>query len=77
MNKYYENPIRTLRRNQLKSFNSNEGNTSLEEIFNSIPRNIRKIFLYEATFDKAFNKLGMNMEKKMRECLKYCIDVIA
>lgn len=77
MNKYYENPIKILRKKQLKALGSNEESISLEEIFNSLPRNIRKIFMYEADFDKAYKKLGMNIEKQMKDCLVYCIEIIA
>ena len=50
----------------------------MEAIFNSIPKNFRKIYMYEPGFEDALDKCASleTMKHKMLSCLRYCVEVI-
>ena len=72
----YENPIVALRRVQLIKLDWKKTPEVMEGIFKTIPKNFRKIFMYEVNFDKAREKCGSEFEKRLIKCLKYCVEVI-
>ena len=52
--------------------------TLMKRIFNDIPRNFRKIYMYEPEFEAALDKCASleAMKHKMLSCLRYCVEVI-
>ena len=72
----YMNPMVALRKEQIEVLTWNNNPETLKKIFNSIPRNFRKIFMFEVDFGKANQKCGAEFLKRLKSCLKYCLEVI-
>ena len=73
----YENPMLELRRNQLGWLEKGvTDDRTLQEIFESIPKNFRAIFMLEREFDKARITCSNQFVPCLKTCLVYCIQVI-
>ena len=73
----YENPMVKLRKEQLLLLDCGVKTPKvLKEIFNTIPKNFRKMYMYEAEYSKAREVNRDNFVKNLKKCLAYCIEVV-
>ena len=72
----YVNPILKLRKEQQKALKMNDNLITEAEIFYSIPKNFRRIFMYDNDYLKAKERCGNLFNKRLKSCIEYCLEVI-